>query len=36
LSKLLNQEDALGALCLHGDFWSPQAPPRSAEMLRIG
>ena len=26
LSKLLNQEDALSAPCLHGDFCSPEAP----------
>ena len=30
LSKLLNQEDALSAPCLHGDFDSPQ-PPHGAQ-----
>jgi hypothetical protein len=35
LSKLLNQEDALGApCCLRGHFCSPQAPSRGAGMLR--
>ena len=36
LSKLLNQENALGApCCLLGDFCSPQAPPTGvAGMLR--
>jgi hypothetical protein len=34
LSKLLNQEDALSAPYLRGDFCSPQAPFRGAEMLR--
>ena len=34
LSKLLNQEDALSAPCLRGDFCSPQAPSRGAGMLR--
>jgi hypothetical protein len=34
LSKLLNQEDALSAPCLHLDFCSPQAPKRGAGMLR--
>jgi hypothetical protein len=28
LSKLLNQEDALSALCSRGDFQAPQARPR--------
>jgi hypothetical protein len=32
LSKLLNQEDALGAPCLHSDFCSPQARPRGAQV----
>jgi hypothetical protein len=36
LSKLLNQEDALSAPCLYGDFCSPQAPSRSARILRKG
>ena len=37
LSKLLNQEDALSALCLRGEFCSPQvAPSRGAGMLRTG
>jgi len=31
LSKLLNQEGALGAPCLRGDFCSPQARPRGAQ-----
>jgi hypothetical protein len=31
LSKLLNQEDALSAPCLRGDFCSPQARPRGAQ-----
>jgi hypothetical protein len=34
LSKLLNQEDALGAPCLRGEFCSPQAAPsRGAPMF---
>ena len=36
LSKLLNQEDALGAPWLRGDLCSPQAPPRDAVILRKG
>jgi hypothetical protein len=37
LSKLLNQEDALSAPCLRGEFCSPQAAPsRGAGMLRTG
>jgi hypothetical protein len=37
LSKLLNQEDALSALCLRGEFCSPRAAPsRGAGMLRTG
>jgi hypothetical protein len=36
LSKVLNQEDALGAPCLGCDFCSPQAPSRGAGMLRTG
>jgi hypothetical protein len=36
LSKLLNQEDALSAPCLRGDFCSPQAPRGSAGILRKG
>ena len=32
LSKLLNQEYALGAPCLHSDFCSPQARPRGAQV----
>ena len=32
LSKLLNQEYALGAPCLHGDFCSPQARPRGVQV----
>jgi hypothetical protein len=36
LSKLLNQENALGAPCLQRDFCSPQAPSRGAGMLRTG
>jgi hypothetical protein len=36
LSKLLNQEDALSAPWLRGDFCSPQAPSRDAGMLRKG
>jgi hypothetical protein len=35
LSKLLNQEDALSAPCLHLDFCSPQAPKRGAGMLLV-
>jgi hypothetical protein len=31
LSKLLNQEVALSAPCLRGDFCSPQARPRGAQ-----
>ena len=35
LSKLLNQEDALGAPCLRGEFCSPHvAPSRGAPILR--
>ena len=36
MSKVLNQEDALGAPCLGCDFCSPQAPSRGAGMLRTG
>jgi hypothetical protein len=36
LSKVLHQEDALGARCLGCDFCSPQAPSRGAGMLRTG
>jgi hypothetical protein len=37
LSKLLNQEDALSAPCLRGEFCSPQAAPsRGTGMLRTG
>jgi hypothetical protein len=36
LSKVLNQEDALGAPCLGCDFCSPQAPSRGVGMLRTG
>ena len=36
LSKVLNQEDALGAPCLGCDFCSPQTPSRGAGMLRTG
>jgi hypothetical protein len=36
LSKLLNQEDALSAPCLRGEFCSPQASSRSAGILRKG
>ena len=37
LSKLLNQERALSAPCLHGEFCSPHsAPSRGAPMLRKG
>ena len=36
LSKVLNQEDALGAPCSGCDFCSSQAPSRGAGMLRTG
>ena len=36
LSKVLNQENALGAPGLGCDFCSPQAPSRGAGMLRTG
>jgi hypothetical protein len=36
LSKLLNQEDALGAPCKRIDFCSPQSLSRGAGMLRTG
>jgi hypothetical protein len=37
LSKLLNQEDALGAPCFRTSFCSPQAAPfAGASMLRTG
>jgi hypothetical protein len=36
LSKLLNQEDALGAPCYIVILCSPQAPARGARMLRTG
>jgi hypothetical protein len=36
LSRVLNQEDALGVPCLGCDFCSPQAPARGAGMLRTG
>jgi hypothetical protein len=36
LSKLLNQENALSAPCIHSDFCSPQAPSRGTGTLRTG
>jgi hypothetical protein len=36
LSILLNQENALSAPCICGDFCSPQAPSRGAGTLRTG
>jgi hypothetical protein len=36
LSKVLNQEDALGVPCLRGGFCSPQAPSRNAGVVWKG